>query len=121
MTRLEKQLSLQFWAWLLTTTTINYANICHYIIKCRKELEIIEGDNCLQPKLLYKSNKLSFLSFFAYELNNSLHFCSQSGHFPLMLAAHPGVIEALHKAVATEQVKYRMLYVRCYWTRSCLQ
>ena len=53
------------------------------------------------------------LSFFAYELyllNNPL-FSSQSGHFPLMLAAHPGVIEALRKAAATEQVRYRML---CY-------
>ena len=47
-------------------------------------------------------------------MNKSLYFSSQSGRFPLMLAAHPGVIEALRKAAATEQVRYRMLYVRCY-------
>ena len=46
-------------------------------------------------------------------MNKSLYF-SQNGRFPLMLAAHPIVIEALRKAAATEQVRYRMLYVRCY-------
>ena len=46
-------------------------------------------------------------------MNKSLYF-SQDGDFPLMYAAHPGVIEALRKEAATEQVRYRMLYVRCY-------
>ena len=47
-------------------------------------------------------------------MNKSVYFSSQDGRFPLMVAAHPGVIEALRKAAATEQVRYRMLYVRCY-------
>ena len=59
---------------------------------------------------------------FAYQLylvNNSFYFSSQSGRFPLMLAAHPGVIKALNQAAATEQVRYRLFYDRCYQTRSC--
>ena len=47
-------------------------------------------------------------------VNTSPYFSSQSGCFPLMLATHPGVIKALHQAAATEQVRYRLLYVRCY-------
>ena len=47
-------------------------------------------------------------------MNKSLYVSFQDGDFPLMLAAHPGVIEGLRKAAATEQVRYRMLYVRCY-------
>ena len=64
------------------------------------------------------------VSPFAYQLylvNSSLCFSSQSGRFPLMLAAHPGVIKTLHQAAATEQVRYRLLHVRCYCTRSLLQ
>ena len=59
---------------------------------------------CYQTCYMNPTNRSFHSLLINHILSITLCFSSQSGRFPLMLAANPDVIKALRQAAATEQV-----------------